>query len=514
MRNKGLILFFTILIALTCLYCLSFTYVTKNIEGDAQAVATGVKDDASKKIHDEAVKGAIASFEENNGGQKATARDIKRITAEVENSLERDYLDNMKDSSIYLGFTYGESKYKEINLGLDLQGGMSVTLALATPQLVEQLMGDVDETSPIYAPFKAAKEKYNNGASGSDFLDILASQPDIKSGKIKLSTYLGNALDKKNANNEAIIEALKEKRTNTMDKTYEILRTRIDRYGVSQPNIQTDAAGRILVELPGVKDKKRVEDLLKSTAQLEFWKVYTVYAGGINTFPERFKQAALTAAKIAKEDENEQAAKDLEKIASTCANSPDNLAVGVWAQGDTTLVGKYRSHILAQLEGEDQNIVLYWEKADKKTKKLALVPLHIESEECGPVLCNKTISEGEAIIRKAEQNVDEYNRIIVNMTMEDEAADQWQRITKAAIDTKSPVNIAIVLDEMIYSYPTIQSEIANGRSVISGNFDIQEAKELAIVLNSGGLDVDLDIISSDLIGPTLGQKSINSGMLS
>lgn len=493
MRNKGLILFFTILIALACLYCLSFTVATKNIEKKATEYAT------AGTAHDKAVKEAIATFE-SVSGNKATARDKKRITEDVENSLEREYLDRMKDSSIWLGFTYGASKDKEINLGLDLQGGMSVTLAVSSPQLVQQLCGETYVEDPLFTEtFNTAVKKYNHGANGSDFLDIYAKE----ASNIKLATFFGENLGKPNADNAEIIATLKQKRAETMDDTYEILRTRIDRYGVAQPNIQTDAAGRIIVELPGVKDKKRVEDLLKSTAQLEFWQVVS----SNNGFPTVFKNAVIELAQEAEAEKDEVAKKELTEIAQHCALDP--YAVAQFSLGDTAKMGKYLPAIQKKL-GASYDYVYYWGKADKKDKMCPLVPLQKYSKDCGPVLCNKTISKGARIIRNAEQNVDEYQRVIVNMTMEEEAADQWQRITK---QYKGEC-IAIVLDQLVYSYPRINDEIANGRSQISGNFDVQEAKELAIVLNSGGLDVSLDIISSDLVGPSLGEKSIKSGLLS
>ncbi len=495
MRNKGLVLFFTILIALACIYCLSFTIATKNVEKKALAYAT------AGEAHDKAVKEAIATFEDVND-VKATARDKKRITEDVENSLEREYLDRMKDSSIWLGFTYGASKDKEINLGLDLQGGMSVTLAVSSPQLVQQLCGESYAEDPLFTEsFNAAVKEYNHGANGTDFLDIY--EKHAKAKNVKLATFFGENLGMPNADNASIIANLKQKRAETMDDTYEILRTRIDRYGVAQPNIQTDAAGRIIVELPGVKDKKRVEDLLKSTAQLEFWQVVPT----TNGFPATFKNAVVELAQEAESNGDADAQKELLDIAQHCGIDP--YAVAQFPLGDTAKMGKHLPAIIKKL-GPSYDYVYYWGKADKKDKMCPLVPLQKYSKECGPVLCNKTISKGARIIRNAEQNVDEYQRVIVNMTMEEEAADQWQRITK---QYKGEC-IAIVLDQLVYSYPRINDEIANGRSQISGNFDVQEAKELAIVLNSGGLDVALDIISSDLVGPSLGEKSRNSGLVS
>ena len=499
MRNKGLVLFFTILIAITCLYCLSFTFVTWKVENDARAYANDAK---SKTEINKAITRSGAKDEMSK----------KLITDSVINSREREYLNKKNDEKVYFGFTYKQCKDKELNLGLDLKGGMNVTLAIATPDVVKSLCSFPDQEL-FTSSFAAALKAYNNGATGEDFIDVFArsfkeQQKKLNSRNTSLATYFGERVGNPSGNDEAIVSGMKAKRDEVLDQTFQILSTRIDRFGVSQPNLEKLQGGRILVELPGVKEKERVEDLLKSTAQLEFWTVYTEYTTQANMFPTRFKTAVEAAAKNAKNSVDSAA---LVKIASLGGGQNDNLAVGYYTLADTALVGKYLADIKAELNNED--LVFYWGIADRKSKLLPLVPLIKNTPEVGPVLCNQTV-DGARIIRNANQNVDEYQRVIVNMSMEEAAAKEWQRITKDAMSAGHPVNIAIVLDQMVYSYPHIQNEIANGNSQISGNFTVQEAKDLATVLNSGNLEVGLDIIASEVVGPTLGQKSIRSGLIS
>lgn len=496
MRNKGLVLFFTILISLACLYCLSFTVVTKTIEKDAREYAT------SGDAYENARASKIAEYKKVH--QEAPDQlTISRIEDTVRTILERHYLDSVSSEKVWLGMDYSQCKEKEINLGLDLQGGMSVTLVVSTPEIVQQKCSkQYVESDAFLNSYNKAVERYKKGASGDDFLDLYAEETENQN----LSMFFGKELNLANGSNEDIINKFRELRDDAVEKTLKILSGRVDRYGVTQPNIQKDAAGRIVVELPGVKDKERVEKLLQSSAQLEFWQVVPTS----EKHPAAFKKAVEELAKEAT-DPAEKAA--YEGIAKSCLTTGH--AVLTMPIKDTTKynVNNYLDNIIGKL---DNNVKYkyYWEKAKEDNngvKTVSLIPLVIKNpgtDAEGPVLSSKTI--GDNIIQHAEQNLDEYQRVIVNMTMESKAADEWKNITK---ENKGEC-IAIVLDEVVYSYPVINDVIANGRSQISGNFDVQEAKELAIVLSSGGLDVHLDIIASDVVGPSLGEKAIKSGLLS
>ncbi len=495
MRNKGLILFFTILIAVVCLYCLSFSFVTWKVEKDAKNYANdpaALTEVIQKAGNDEVLKNHL----------------VDSLVAK----RERNYLAGMRDSSVYLGFTYKECKYRELNLGLDLKGGMNVTLEIATPDVLNSLASIKD--SLFIESFNAAVKKYDNGRNGNDFIDIFAeSFNETKATKVlknaTLANYFGDKMDTKNATDDKVVEFIKSNRDEILDQTFLILRTRIDKFGVAQPNLEKVQGGRILVELPGVKEKERVEDLLKSTAQLEFWEVYKDINNGA-TIGYLFDQAIEAAAKDA------ATPKDSANIMSirSKVKPGDGLAVGFFSEADTSVVGSYLAQINEKLGIDD--VVFFWGIAERNyDNAFPLVPLK-KSSEWGPCLSSKTI-KGARIVRSARQNVDEHNRVIVEMAMESDAAKEWQRITKNAIDNRSSqgnTNIAIVLDQTVYSYPTIQSEIANGRSQISGNFTIDEAKDLATVLNSGNLEVGVNIVASEVVGPTLGQESIQKGMVS
>lgn len=495
MRNKGLILFFTILVAVVCLYCLSFSFVTWKVEKEARSYA-----------NDPAAISEVVQKAGNNELQQ------KRLTDSLVSRRERNYLASMKDSSIYLGFTYKECKYRELNLGLDLKGGMNVTLEISTPDVLSSLASIKD--SLFNASFSAAIKTYDNGRNGNDFVDIFASEFNkTKAARglnnATLANYFGDKMDTKNASDDKVVEFIKSNRDEILDQTFLILRTRIDKFGVAQPNLEKVQGGRILVELPGVKEKERVEDLLKSTAQLEFWEVYKDINNGA-TIGYLFDQALEVAAKDA------ETAKDSAAIMSirNKVKGGDGLAIGFFSEADTNLVGTYLPRIAEKIGVED--VVYYWGIAEKNyDNAFPLVPLKKVSD-WGPCLSSKTIKDAR-IVRSARQNVDEHNRVIVEMAMESDAAKEWQRITKNAIDNRSTqgnTNIAIVLDQTVYSYPTIQSEIANGRSQISGNFTIDEAKDLATVLNSGNLEVGVNIVASEVVGPTLGSESIHKGLVS
>lgn len=503
MRNKGLVLFFTILIALTCLYCLSFSFVTWKVEKSAKAYANEAE--------------FVAEVEKDaTNAARADEMLKKRLIDSAINVREREYLNRMKDSTIFLGFTYKECKYKEINLGLDLKGGMNATLAIATPDVVKNLASDPTDTL-FLATFEKAMTEYGKGHTGEDFIDLFAETFAVEKGiqnknNTAMVLFFSDKMKNNNAKDEEVVAFLKEKRDEILDQTFRILRTRIDRFGVAQPNLEKLQGGRILVELPGIKEKERVEDLLKSTAMLEFWEVYTNYQGNQNITPVLFAEAARNAARYV------ESSADSALLCNVMGKSvgADGLAIGYFAEVDTGAIGRLLPMIVENFEADD--VVFFWGIADKKqSNAYPLIPLKKASENIGAVLNGKTIN-GQRIVRSARQDVDEHNRVIVSMSMEDAAAKEWQRITADAIKKRNesniPTNIAIVLDRIVYSYPTIQSEIANGESMISGNFSIDEAKDLATVLNSGNLEVGLDIVASEVVGPTLGQKSVNAGLFS
>ena len=536
MRNKGLILFFTILIALVCLYCLSFSFVTWRVGQKAKAFANDP-----------------AAIEEV---KKAANGDVMRENYLVDSLLssrESYFLSSMNDSVIYLGNTYKDCKYKEVNLGLDLKGGMNVTLEISIPDVVQSLAVNTEDQL-FTNTFEKANAKYT--ADGGDFIDIFVNTFNQEKTALglenaNLRTYFGERSGIKNASDEQIVNFIKTESSEIVDRTFKILRTRIDRFGVAQPNLQRLQGGRILVELPGIKEPERVTELLKSTAKLEFWEVYNDPVNG-KSIQQRFYEADVQLAKELKakeeaaeqlaantqqpaeqdtavaevnaleaqlgtveedEDEDEEVDTRMGAIMSKAVAGTDGLVIGYFREADVKSIDA----MLPELQNilGDKNVVFYWGKADKNfNNAMPLVPLKKNNDRIGPKLSSETIG-GARVVRTARQDVDQNNRVVVTMSMEDQAADEWRKITRAAVDNKSKVTcIAIVLDNFVYSYPSIRNEIPNGNSEISGHFTIEEAKDLATVLNSGNLEAQVNIVQSEVVGPTLGKESIRSGLLS
>ncbi len=530
MKNRGLILFFTILLVLVCLYCLSFSFVTWRVEKKAANFANdpAAIEEVKKEAHGDLML-------------------EKHLVDSVVEARTRQYLTNMNDSTVYLGNTYKKCKYKELNLGLDLKGGMNVTLEISMPDVVQSLATNTED--PLFkTTFDKSVAEYEK-TTGGDFIDIFVNnfnkqKAAMKMNNANLRTYFGERSGIKNASDAQIISFIKKESSEIVDRTFKILRTRIDRFGVAQPNIQLLQGGRILVELPGVKEPERVTDLLKSTAKLEFWEVYNEAVGG-RSIQQRFAIAdAQLAEQLKNKKENptavdsalaaadslvtdslaaqlsDEEVEDAEEtvgegaILSKAVAIPGSFVIGYFKESDMPKINS----LLPQLQKilGDKNVVFYWGAAEKEYgNAFPLYPLKKKNDRIGPLLSSETIG-GARVVRTARQDVDQNNRVVVNMSMEDQAADEWRKITKEAADNSARklTAIAIVLDEFVYSAPTVRSEIPNGNSEISGNFSIEEAKDLATVLNSGNLEARVNIVQSEIVGPTLGKESIKSGLLS
>ena len=526
MKNKGLILFFTVLLVLVCLYCLSFSFVTWRVETKAANFANDP-----------------AAIEEVKKEANGDVMLEKHLIDSVVEARTRQYLTNMNDSTVYLGNTYKKCKYKELNLGLDLKGGMNVTLEISMPDVVQSLATNTED--PLFkTTFEKSVSEYEK-TTGGDFIDIFVKNFNSQKAALKLNnanlrTYFGERSGIKNATDAQIISFIKKESGEIVDRTFKILRTRIDRFGVAQPNIQLLQGGRILVELPGVKEPERVTDLLKSTAKLEFWEVYNEAVGG-RSIQQRFAVAdAQLAQQLKNQKENPNAVADTAAttdsltaqlpdeevdedeveevgegaILSKAVAIPGSYVIGYFKESDMPKINS----LLPQLQKilGDNNVVFYWGSPEKEYgNAYPLYPLKKKNDRIGPLLSSETIG-GARVVRTARQDVDQNNRVVVNMSMEDQAADEWRKITKEAADNSARklTAIAIVLDEFVYSAPTVRSEIPNGNSEISGNFTIEEAKDLATVLNSGNLEARVNIVQSEIVGPTLGKESIKSGLLS
>ena len=510
MQNKNVISLFAILFALVCLYQLSFTWIANGVEEDAKVFAGG--------------------------------NEVK----------ERSYLDSIATEPVYsIGikeYTYNECTSREINLGLDLKGGMNVTLEVSVVDVIRALSNySKDET--FVAAIESAKEKQRN--SQDDFVTLFASSfeeqdPDAKLAAIFYTPELKDKVQTSSTNQE-IINVIREEVEEAISRSFNILRTRIDRFGVTQPNIQRlEGSGRILVELPGVKDPDRVRKLLQGTAQLEFWETYEYsdLLEAITSANEFLKEEealkndedvevseVLAATEEVEIEENsliDQLAAD-SALTDTSALTFEQFAAenplyavlipsldqnnqplqgpvcGFSAIKDTSKVNDYlaMSEIL-DFFPRDVKFVWTVKPYDAEGKFVQLVALRGDSRS------KKAAMEGD-VITDARQDFGQFNGSPeVSMTMNAEGARAWKRLTAENIGK----SIAIVLDDYVYSFPTVQAEIAGGRSQITGNFTINEASDLANILKSGKLPAPARIIEEAIVGPSLGQEAIDAGLKS
>lgn len=496
MQSKGLIKFFAILFALVCIYQLSFTFVANKVKADAKAFAGN------------------------------------DLTKEVK------YLDSIGREKVFnLGFasyTYNEVKDKQINKGLDLEGGINVILQISVKDILKGLSNNSQD--PVFN--KALADATANQKGNQTYLDAFFEAFEAESkGKVKLSSpdiFFNKNFDTeitgKTSENE--VKAILRRKVNESTlSAFEVLRKRIDKFGVTQPNIQQlGETGRILVELPGAKDVDRIKKLLQSTAQLEFWEAYKFeevaqYIGSVNE--------ALKATEVKVEVKETDKAKtgidslltDVAKdsTATTKGNNPffDKMIsygggpiVGYFAPKDTAKIGEYlrRDAMKAMLTPELRYVRFLWGKPttitnDKKEQVEAIELYALKGNRSNEA----PISGG--VVVDARDSFDQFGKPSVTMQMNGKGAKQWEDLTGKAYTDKS--SIAIVLDNIVYSAPGVSSgPIAGGRSEISGSFTIDETKDLANVLRAGKLPAAADIVQSDVVGPSLGQEAIDNGMLS
>ncbi len=535
MQNRGVIRLFAIVFALACLYQLSFTYVARSVESDADEYANGDY--------------------------------LKR----------KNYLDSISGSPVYDifidEFTYHEVKEKEINLGLDLRGGMNVILEVSVRDILKEL-----SNNSTHLAFNEALAKTDKIAANSQedyFTNFFTAFEQVKEERklvIKLSDpsiFGTKKINDKlgfNAEDGQVKEELRDRVNAAIENVYTVLRARIDQFGIMQPNIQRlENGGRILVELPGVKDPNRVKRLLQSTAKLEFWNLYdgVEFLGFLNVANEKLKtivenpragKVDTTAIaddvedifniKTVEEESNTNAVAEAGQQSSFTDDgsatiddlgiSSDSLAdqfnplfevlvpnydlqtgepgkgpiIGYAAVADTDQINEYLNNpkVRALLIGNARYTKFIW------TAK------PIENEIL-PLLAARTNRFQEAalsgdVITDARQDFDERNQPIVNMTMNTQGASKWQKITRKASEQEPKKSVAIVLDNHVYSFPGVEGEIPTGNTQISGNFTIEEAQDLANILKAGALPAPAKIIQADIVGPSLGRAAVNAGLWS
>ncbi len=553
MQNKGLIRFLAISFVLVCLFQLSFSFVTMHIE-------KGAKENAAKYVECEKGKQLINQIVAEQSSSEMSNAQIKDVTSMVTDSLrnarEAYILDSMSNKKVWLGFTYKKCLAREINLGLDLKGGMNVMLEVSTVDVVRALANYTnDETfnKAIDMALEQQKQTTNEDFVTLFYAAIRSVKPDVRLASYFSSQLSGTTL---NDNNETILAKLKEETSSAYDRTYEILRKRIDKFGVAQPNIQRlQASERILVELPGVKDPQRVRKLLKGTAQLEFWATfsgdmvkdskalndYNRVAGylaatdeylasrNVKQVEEEVVDSAMVA-ENAEEVENAEAV-PAEDVAPAAANqavdpaehplyallAPENPkhpiippAVFQAVEADTAAVNRMLAQGVAAGKINAREVKYLWsaKPIQDGSNVYELYAIKIEDYDKNTNM-PKAKLDG-SVISDARQDFSATDGNEISMTMNSDGAHAWKNITGDNIGKC----VAIVLDDQVYSAPRVNGEIAGGRSSITGDFSLEEAKDLANILKSGKLPAPAKIVQETVVGPSLGQESIEKGLLS
>ena len=504
MQNKGLVRIMATCLALVCAFYLSFSFVTRHYDKAAKEYADG---DAMK---------------------------------------EYQYLDSIATKKVWFGYTLKECREKEINLGLDLKGGMNVTMEVSVPDILDALSGH-NETPNYKEALALAKQKQKS--SGADFVTLfIESYKEVDPNGQLASIFSTFELKDKvtlTSTNAEVEKVIREEVDGAIQNSFNVLRTRIDRFGVVQPNIQKLAQpGRILIELPGIKEPERVRKLLQGSANLEFWETYEAsellpmlaqinreFAASAPEAEEAPKAEEVKAEEAPKAEGDELAAllgdsaanAEADQAAQIAEYKKSNPLFAILNPSINQAGQAYRGPVVgtvhytdtakvnAMLNSQIAKAVLprdarfYWtvKAIDEANAYYQLVALKAQRD-------GRASLEGDVITdaRADFSQISAYAN--VSMSMNAEGAKAWQRITKDNIGK----SVAIVLDGYVYSFPTVQNEIAGGNSQITGNFTVEEAKDLANTLKSGKMPAPARIIEESVVGPSLGREAIQSGLWS
>ncbi|MBR3732961.1 MAG: protein translocase subunit SecDF [Bacteroidaceae bacterium] len=499
MQNKGFVKVFAVLLTLVCIYYLSFSFVTSHYEAKAAKMAPAM-------------------------GQR--------------------YLDSMKNERVWMFKTLQECQEYQLGLGLDLKGGMNVTLEVSVPDIVKILAADNAGDANFQKAFEEANKLANE--SQDDFITLFINSYQKVAGKNKLSAVFATQQLSEKINAQSsdsdIEKVLRAEVKDAIDNSYNVLRSRIDRFGVAQPNIQKleGSLGRIMVEMPGVKEPERVRKLLQTSANLEFWETYS--------FPEIWPElqaldsklvgGAATDSTAAKEDVAEEAtaaaadtaktgiqlkpeAKKTQNTAQAAADKKAHPLLSMVmpaqnARGGSAVVGYVMSYDTAEV-----NKLLNSPEAKTTLRSDLSLKWGVKASDMFPnadvfeLYAIRTTADGKAplegnAITDAKADFDQYGKPEVSMSMNNDGARVWANLTKNNIGKA----VAIVLDGVVYSAPNVMNEINGGNSQITGNFTTEDTKDLANVLKGGKMDAPVKIVQDDTVGPSLGQESINKGIMS
>lgn len=517
MRNKNGIIFLTAIITLLCLYMLSFTFVARRQQAKALEYAT------------------------NSNG-------------EINISKKQQYLDKIFDSTVYnfagLKYTYKEVLENQLALGLDLQGGMHVTLEASPVEILTALAGSNAGDPTFKQALQNAKQKQKN--SQQSFASLFYDSYREIAGADQLHKIYSNAINRSKqidsrSKDAAIEKVINEEIENAIDRAENILRTRIDKFGAVQPNIQRlKGSGRIQVELPGVENQQRVRNLLQGAAKLEFLEVYQI--GEIAPALTQINSYLLTIEKpkTGKDGKSKLDKSSTEKllsgdtlggtsdsntVASASPSKADSAKADTTAPKASSLFTLLKAPNTLRYDIKDtakindifamekvkgmlpSGLLLLWDKKPYKDDKsgeetLELVP--VKKARAG-----STVLTGEVIVDARADLAQDGKNFEISMQMNSLGAKRWKKMTaEAASDPRNKKRIAIVLDDYVYSAPTVQNEIPNGNSSITGNFTFEDAKDLENILKSGKLPVPLRIVEEVVVGPTLGKEAIQQGLVS
>ena len=514
MQNKGLVKIFAGLLTLVCVFYLSFSFVTGSYNKKAEAYANG---DPAKEYH---------------------------------------YLDSVGAEKVWLGYTLKECREKEINLGLDLKGGMNITMEVSVADILKALSG-YNTTDNFNQALKLATERQQS--TQADYLTLFVQayqeiDPNAKLSAIFSTFDLKDKISSTSTNAE-VESILREEIEGAIDNSFNVLRTRIDRFGVVQPNIQKlDQQGRILIELPGIKEPERVRKLLQGSANLEFWETYEMSEVASNLIQANAIIAEMQKAAEPEETETEDVVTEevVEQVQDSATSAVDSIAaqlaanntenatadneealekykkenplfavlqpsldqagqamrgpvVGIAHYSDTAAVNKYLGmKQVRELMPRDLQFRWTVKAFDEAGYYYQLVAIKVTNRDGRAPLEGSAVTDARADFSQSSVYAN------VSMTMNAEGAKTWARLTKENIGK----SIAIALDGYIYSFPTVQTEITGGNSSITGNFSVEEAKDLANTLKSGKMPAPARIVQEDVVGPSLGEAAIKSGLIS
>ena len=527
MRNKTLIIVLTVIVSALCLYYLSFSFIARNVQNKAESYAT----DAQGNINPEKLQ---------------------------------SYLDSIWKEPVYLGMTYQEVKENELGLGLDLKGGMHVVLEVSPVEIIRSMSGNSKDPNFLKALDRAQELQRS---SQERFTTLFAEAYREIEPNGRLSRIFSNTANRGKisyeSTNEEVVEVIELEVEDAIDRSFNILRTRIDKFGVNQPNIQRlKGTGRIQIELPGIDNPDRVRNLLQGMANLEFWEVwspqeFSPYFMQLGQYLDKQQQAGkLNLATTDNNSDNQQDALASAAAKPTTVQQAGQDVLAQAATGDTTAAGD--STAIAAATPTDSNTTLLDTAATPQTGVLASLftqmPSGIGANVRDTAKINDIFNSAEVrsifppnmkflwgvkpvtgeerqefvefyaikkgrggkapmtgdVINDARQDFDQMGRPEISMTMNPTGAKKWARLTGDNVGRQ----VAIVLDNYVYSAPVVQGEITGGSSSISGNFTVEEAQDLANILKAGKMPAPTTIVEEAVVGPSLGQEAINQGLIS